>query len=137
MANIQSLNLVILVGRVSSDIQFDTGKGKDQNVTLARFSLATNEIFGDSKSAVQYHSVVMRGQKRAEFCKKWIKKGQLLCIRGKLKYRGWKDEEGNPRKTTQVNIDEITFLGKKENYADGPKEEEPEPEDKPTGADPF
>ena len=135
MANIQSLNIVILVGRVSSDIQFDTGKGKDKNVSLARFSIATNEKYGNSKQSVQYHNVVMWGQKRAEFCKKWIKKGQLLCIKGKLKYKQWKDEEGNYRKTTQVNIDEITFLGKKEDYADGPKEEEPE--DKPKGSDPF
>ena len=135
MADFQSINMVILVGWVSSDIQFDMGKGKDKDVTLARFSLATNERYEKSKQLVQYHNCVMWGHKRAEFCKKWIKKGQLLCIKGKLKYRRWKDEEGNPRKTTQVYIDEITFLGKKEDYADGPKEEEPE--DKPKGADPF
>jgi len=52
-----------------------------------------------------------------------------------LRNQRWKDEEGNTRKTTQVNIDEITFLGKKEDYAEGPKEEEPE--DKPKGSDPF
>jgi len=135
IADLQSLNLVVLIGHVASEVRFDTGKGKDQNVTLARFSLATNEIFGASKSSVQYHNLVMWGHERAEFCKKWVKKGQLLCIKGKLKHKGWKDKEGNPRKTTQVYIDEITFLGKKENYADGPKEEEPE--DKPKGSDPF
>ncbi|MCK4431135.1 MAG: single-stranded DNA-binding protein [Candidatus Aminicenantes bacterium] len=135
MADFQSLNIVILVGRVSSDIQFDTGKGKDKDVSLAKFSLATNERYEKSKQSVQYHPCVMWGHKRAEFCKKNLKKGQLICIQGKLKYRAWKDEQGNPRKTTQVNIDEITFLGKKENYADGPKEEEPE--DKPKGSDPF
>jgi len=135
IAEVQSLNLVVLIGHVSSDVQFDTGKGKDKNFSIAKFSIATNEKYGKSKQSVQYHNVVMLGQGRAEFCKKWVKKGQLLCIRGKLKHKGWKDEEGNYRKTTQVNIDEITFLGKKENYADGPKEEEPE--DKPKGPDPF
>ena len=126
--------MVILIGRVAGDVRFDRGKGKDKNVNLARFSMATNEKFGDSKSSVQYHNLVAFGTK-AELCKKWVKKGQLLNITGKLKYRGWKDKEGNPRKTTQVHIDVITFLGKKENYADGPKEEEPE--DKPKGSDPF
>ena len=135
IADLQSLNLVVLIGHVASEVRFDTGKGKDMNVSLAKFSIATNEKFGSSKPRVQYHNVVMWGQKRAEFCKKWVKKGQLLCIKGKLKHQGWKDEESNYRKITQVNIDEITFLGKKENYADGPKEEEPE--DKPKGADPF
>ena len=135
IAEVQSLNLVVLIGHVSSEVRLDMGKGKDKNFSFAKFSIATNEKFGDSKQSVQFHNLVMWGQKRAEFCKKWVKKGQLLCIQGKLKYRSWKDEEGNPRKTAQVYIDVITFLGKKENYADGPKEEEPE--DKPKGSDPF
>ncbi len=125
MSDFQSINMVILVGWVSSDIKFDTGKGKDEDVTLARFSLATNEMYGESKQLVQYHNCVMWGHKRAEFCKKNLKKGQLICIKGKLKYRAWKDEKGNPRKTTQVNIDEIIFLGKKGEHVDLPKEEEP------------
>lgn len=123
MPDFQSKNIVILVGWVSSDIKFDRGKGKDKDVTLARFSLATNERYEKSKQLVQYHNLVMWGDKRAEFCKKYLKKGQLICIQGKLKYRSWKDEEGNPRKTTQVNIDEITFLGKKGEVVDVPKEE--------------
>ncbi|MBA7552624.1 Single-stranded DNA-binding protein [subsurface metagenome] len=122
MPDFQSKNIVILVGWVSSDIKFDRGKGKDKDVTLARFSLATNERYEKSKQLVQYHACVMWGDKRAEFCQKYLKKGQLICIQGKLKYRAWKDEEGNPRKTTQVNIDEITFLGKKEDYIEVPKE---------------
>lgn len=125
MADFQSKNIVILVGWVASDVQFDTGKGEDKDITLARFSLATNERYEGSDQIVQYHNLVMWGHKRAEFCKKWVKKGQLLCIEGKLKYRGWKDKQGNPRKTTQVHIDEITFLGKKESYAHVPKEEAP------------
>jgi len=136
MSDFQSTNIVILVGWVSSDIKFDRGKGKDEDVTLARFSVATNEMYGKSKQLVQYHNCVMWGHKRAEFCKKHLKKGQLICIKGKLKYRAWKDEKGNPRKTTQVNIDEIIFLGKKGEYDAVPKEEEPtaQPKGKP---DPF
>lgn len=136
MADFQSINMVILVGRVSSDIQFDTGKGKDKDKSLAKFSLATNERYEKSRGSVQYHPCVMWGHKRAEFCKENLKKGQLICIKGKLKHKGWKDKEGNPRKTTQVNIDEVTFLGKKEDITAVPKEEEPTPETK-RKPDPF
>jgi len=136
IAEVQSLNLVVLIGHVSSEVQFDQGKGKDKNFSIAKFSIATNEKFGASKSSVQYHNLIMWGPKRAEFCKKHIKKGQLLCIKGKLKHKGWKDKEGNHRKTTQVYIDVITFLGKKEDYADVPKEEGPTPETE-VRKDPF
>jgi len=125
MSDFQSINMVILIGWISSDIQFETGKGKDKDVTLARFSLATNERYEKSTQLVQYHNCVMWGHKRAEFCKEHLKKGQLIGIKGKLKYRAWKDDQGNPRKTAQVNIDEITFLGKKEEYVEVPKEEGP------------
>jgi len=136
MSDFQSINMVILVGRVSNEVQFDTGKGKDKDVSLAKFSLATNERYEGSKQSVQYHNCVMWGRERAEFCQKYLKKGQLIGIKGKLKHKGWKDKEGNPRKTTQINIDEITFLGKKEDIAAVPKEEEPKPESKGK-KDPF
>ena len=136
MADFQSLNIVILIGRVASDIQFDTGKGKDKDKSLAKFSLATNERYEGSKQSVQYHPCIMWGDKRAEFCKEHLKKGQLIIIKGKLKHTGWKDEKGNPRKTTQVNVDEITFLGKKGESADLPKKEGPTPETE-GNKDPF
>ncbi len=115
------------MGRVAGDVRFNRGKGKDKNITIVRFSIATNEIFKGSRNKVQFHSLVAFGAK-AELCNKWCKKGKLVAVKGKLRNQRWKDEEGNTRKTTQVNIDEITFLGKKENYADGPKEQGPTPE---------
>jgi len=119
---------------VAGDVRFNKVKGKDKNITIVRFSIATNEIFKGSRNTVQFHSLVAFGQK-AELCNKWCKKGKLVAVKGKLRNQRWKDEEGNTRKTTQVNIDEITFLGKKEDSADVPKEEGPE--DKPKGSDPF
>jgi len=134
MADVNSINLVILVGRVAGDVRLDTGKGKDKDLTIAKFSIATNEIFKGSKNIVEFHNLVAFG-KKAELCNNWCKKGKLIAIKGKLRTKRWKDKEGKPARTTQVDIDEITFLGKKEDYADGPKEEEPE--DKPKGSDPF
>ena len=72
---------------------------------------------------------------KAELCNKWCKKGKLIAIKGKLNTSKWQDEQGNPRYRTQVNLDEITFIGKKEDSADVPKEEEPE--DKPKRPDPL
>lgn len=119
MADTNSMNLVILVGRVAGDVKLDTGKGPDQNTTIARFSLATNEVFRDKKPIVNYHYIVAFGG-RAETCHKWCKKGTLIAIKGKLRNRQWQDEQGNMRYSTQVNIDEITFIGKREDYEEKP-----------------
>lgn len=114
------------MGRVAAEVRYDRGKGKDQNITIARFSLATNERFEGSRSKVFFHNVVAFGGK-ADTCNKWCKKGTLIAIKGKLRTNKWQDEQGNTRYGTQVNIDEITFIGKKEDYAGGPKEEEAAP----------
>ena len=114
MADLNSINLVILVGRVAGDINYDTGKGKNK-VNLCRFSLATNEVFEGTKNKVQYHNLVAFSSK-ADLCHKYCRKGMLLAIKGKLRTNKWQDEQGNKRSTTQIGIDEITFLGKKEDY---------------------
>jgi len=134
MSDVNSMNLVILVGRVAGDVRFNRGMGKDKSHTIAKFSIATNEIFKGSRTTVEFHNLVAFG-KKAELCNEWCKKGQLIAIKGKLRTKRWKDKEGKSARTTQVDIDELTFLGKKGDYADGPKEEEPE--DKPKASDPF
>ena len=115
MADVNSINFVFLVGRVSGDIHYDTGKGASSDINLIRFWMATNEAFQGSRNQVQFHSMVAFGAK-ADLLHKYCKKGMLLAIKGKLRNSQWQDQQGNKRKTTQINIEEITFLGKKEDY---------------------
>ena len=44
---------------------------------------------------------------------KYLKKGNLIYIEGKLKTRSWEDKEGNTRYTTEVVADNMTMLGGK------------------------
>lgn len=129
MADLNSINLVLLVGRVAGDINYDTSKGKNK-VNLCRFSLATNEVFEGTRNKVQYHNVVAFSSK-ADLCHKYCRKGMLLAIKGKLRNNKWQDEHGNKRTTTQVGIDEITFLGKKGDYEEKPAEKKWEGKDDP------
>lgn len=135
MADIQSLNLVVMVGRVTGEIKLDKGKGKDKNTSLARFSIATNEKYQEFPTSVQYHNLSIWG-KKADMCKKWLRKGSLVAVKGKLRHPRWTADDGSPRSMTVVNVDEITFLGKKEEFEEAPKEEEVKHEREP-GEDPF
>ncbi|GAH46310.1 unnamed protein product, partial [marine sediment metagenome] len=70
-----------------------------------------------------------------ELCNEYLKKGSFVNITGKLRHRSFQGNDGRTQWITEVNADEVVFLGKKGDY-EVPKEEEQKPEEKPKG-DPF
>ena len=49
----------------------------------------------------------------AETAEKFLKKGSLVSIEGRLRSRSWDDKEGNKRFITEVVGDTLTLLGRK------------------------
>jgi len=141
MANLRSLNMVILTGHLSTDVKFKwvkakrKGKDKEETQGMASFNLATNETWGPEDKRVEYHRIVCWA-KKAEHCNKYLKKGSFIQITGKLRHRSFQGNDGRRQYITEVNADEITFLGKKEDYTDVAKEEAPAPAPKEI-KDPF
>jgi len=39
-----------------------------------------------------------------------LSKGDRVYIEGKIKTRKWQDDSGNDRYSTEINVDEFTFL---------------------------
>lgn len=112
MSDINSYNYVCLIGHVTKEVKFDTIKS--ESGYIARFNLGTHEKFYNKKKLHQeFHSIVAWG-KTAEFCSKWIKKGKMVQIIGKLRTSMWRDEDGNNRKTVQVHAEKVILLGKKD-----------------------
>ena len=83
---------------------------------VARFSLATNEYYKDSKGEKQtdtnWHTVVAWG-KTAEIVEKFVEKGKEVGISGKLKTRSYTTDDNEQRYVTEVIADEILLLGSK------------------------
>ena len=106
-----SLNKVMLIGHLGDDIKmhyFDGGG------CVGRFSLATNETYNDKSSGekvtnTDWHNILVRN-KAAEICQKYLSKGDKVYLEGRLKTRKWTAENGQDRYTTEVNVDEFTFL---------------------------
>tara|TARA_B100000427_G_scaffold118710_1_gene98941 strand:- start:162 stop:590 length:429 start_codon:yes stop_codon:yes gene_type:complete len=106
-----SLNKVMLIGHLGDDIKmhyFDGGG------CVGRFSLATNETYTDKSSGekvtnTDWHNILVRN-KAAEICQKYLSKGDKVYLEGRLKTRKWTAENGQDRYTTEVNVDEFTFL---------------------------
>lgn len=84
---------------------------------LAKFSLATSESYRDDKgdriSETQWHNLIAWG-KTAEIASKFLSKGREVAIEGKLSSRSYTDKEGNKRYTTEVVVNEILLIGKKD-----------------------
>ena len=140
MRDINSMNKVILIGRLGQKPEIRYLPQKERAV--ARFSLATNErsynpTTNESQIRAEWHRIIAWG-KLAEFCEKFLTQGKQVYIEGKLRTRSWQDREGNKRTTTEIEAQNIIFLGKREESAevepfpaepaataDSPAEEEP------------
>lgn len=107
----------MLIGNLGKDpdVQFLEG-----NIGVAKFPLATTETFKDRGgkliSQTEWHTVVLwRGL--AELAQKYLHKGSLVYIEGRLRTRSWEDKEGNKKFATEVVGDNLIMLDKR---ADGP-----------------
>ena len=109
----RGVNRVMLIGNLGKDpdVQFLEG-----NIGVAKFSLATTETFKDRTgkliSQTEWHTVVLwRGL--AELAQKYLHKGSLVYIEGRLRTRSWEDREGNKKFATEVVGDNLIMLDKK------------------------
>ena len=106
-----SLNKVMLIGHLGDDIKmhhFDGGG------SIGRFPLATNETFtnkntGEKITNTEWHNIVVRN-KAAEICEKYLSKGDRIYIEGRIKTRKWQGEDGKDRYSTEINVNDFTFL---------------------------
>ena len=107
------VNKVMLVGRLGKDPEV---RHLESGVAVANFSIATSETYkdrntGERKEVTEWHNVVLwRGL--AEVAEKYVKKGDLIYVEGKLRTRSW-ENDGVTRYTTEVVGDIMTMLGSK------------------------
>ncbi len=114
-----TLNKVMLIGHLGDEVKmhyFDGGN------CIGRFPIATNETYtnkqtGEKVINTEWHNIVVRN-KAAEICEKYLSKGDKLYVEGRLKTRQWQGEDGNNRYTTEIHVQDFTFLStKKESTA--------------------
>ncbi len=109
----RGINKVMLIGNLGKDPDVQYLEG---NVAVAKFSLATTETFKDKTgklgSQTEWHTVVLwRGL--AELAEKYLHKGSLVYIEGRLKSRTWEDKEGVRRFATEIIGENLIMLDKR------------------------
>lgn len=112
-----SINKVILVGHCGKQPEV---RHLDSGVNVASFSLATSENYtnkkGEKVEQTEWHSIVIWG-KLAEVVEKYVTKGQLLYVEGKIKTRSW-EKDGQKHYTTEIFADSLQMLSKGEAKAE-------------------
>ncbi|MEO8584342.1 MAG: single-stranded DNA-binding protein [Flavitalea sp.] len=109
----RGVNRVMLIGNLGRDPDIQHLEG---NIAVAKFPLATTETFKDRAgkliSQTEWHTVVLwRGL--AELAQKYLHKGSLVYIEGRLRTRSWEDKEGNKKFATEVVGDNLIMLDKR------------------------
>ena len=109
----RGVNRVMLIGNLGKDPDIQNLEG---NIAVAKFPLATTETFKDRSgklvSQTEWHTVVLwRGL--AELASKYLHKGSLVYIEGRLRTRSWEDKEGNRKFATEVVGDNLIMLDKR------------------------
>lgn len=97
-----NLNRAIILGRLTRDPELRT---TPNNQTVCSFGIATNRVYTDSQNQkqerVEYHNIVAWAR-LGEICGKYLTKGQLVLIEGRIETRSWDTPEGDKRNKTEI-----------------------------------
>jgi len=115
----RGVNRVMLIGNLGKDPDVQYLEG---NIAVAKFPLATTETYKDRAgkliSQTEWHTVVLwRGL--AELAQKYLHKGSLIYVEGRLRTRSWDDREGNKKFATEVVGDNLIMLDKRNDGSGG------------------
>lgn len=106
-----SVNKVMLIGRVGSDVTIRTAG--DQKV--ASFTLATSEKYkgkdGNMVENTEWHNISIWG-KLAEVAEKYVTKGTQLYIEGKIKTEKYQ-KDGQDKFIVRIVANSMQLLGSK------------------------
>ncbi len=116
------INKATIVGHVGRDPEIRHMASGD---AVANVSLATTERWkdknGERQEKTEWHRLVFFG-KLADIVEKYVHKGSLIYVEGKLTTRKW-EKDGVDRYTTEINCNEMKLLNKVEGGRDEEREE--------------
>ena len=103
-------NKVQLIGHLGMDPEVKAINGKSK---LAKFSLATNEVYknakGEKVNETQWHNLIAWG-KTADFVEKYLVKGIEVVIEGKLVNSNYTDKNDIKRYVTEIQVNEMVIV---------------------------
>ena len=123
------MNKIILVGRLTRDPEL---RSTSTGISTANFTVAVNRNFKnkDGQYDADFISCVAF-RNTADFVSKYFKKGNLICLDGRIQTRNYDAQDGTKRYVTEVVVENVEFVGGKSdnstsqsnNYVDAPSQD--------------
>jgi len=114
-----SINRVVLVGRLTRDPELrNTTTGKQ----VVNFGLAVDDPF--NKEHTNFFNVSAWGS-TADFVAKYLTKGRLIGVDGRLQQRKYTTQDGQERNVVEIIADRVQGLDRAKDDAGGGSRQEP------------
>ena len=105
------MNKAILIGRLTKNPEI---RYTSNNVPCCTFTLAVSRDYTNQEGQREADFINIQVWKnQAENCSKYLTKGSLIAIIGRIQTRSYDNEKGEKRYVTEVVADKITFLDNK------------------------
>ncbi len=107
-----NLNKVFVLGNLTRDPEV---RALPSGQSVVNFGIATNRFYvsntGEKKQEAEFHNIVAFGR-LADICSRYLTKGSLVLIEGRLKTRNWQDSSGAKRSRTEIITENIQMAPK-------------------------
>lgn len=111
------MNSVELIGRLTRDPETRYTSGSQQAVTM--FTLAIDRPMAkEGQQQADFPRIVVYG-KQAESCEKYLKKGRMVAVQGKITTGSYQNKRGETVYTTDITASRVEFLNYENNLGNG------------------
>ena len=112
------LNHIVIMGRLTRDPEL---RRTASGLAVTSFSVAVDRDFGKGDNGEKktdfFDCVAWRNT--AEFASKYLSKGRMVVVSGRLEFRDWNDKEGNKRRSAEIIVDNVYFADSKRDSDNG------------------
>ena len=102
------LNRIVLMGRLTRDPEL---RRTQSGTAVTSFSIACDRDFKDKATGERTTDFidVVAWRSTGEFASKYLTKGRMAVVSGRLQMRDWTDKEGSKRRSAEIVADNVYF----------------------------
>lgn len=105
------LNNVVIMGRLTRDPEL---RRTQSGTAVTSFTMAVDRDFKSQSGEKETDFIdVVAWRNTGEFAAKYLAKGRMAAVEGRIQVRNWQDKDGNRRKSVEVVADNVYFADSK------------------------